>query len=602
MEQLVTAHEPRNYPGLSATTVCGAFQAAVAVRGPEPALRTIGDGELYTWDEYAARVRALAGGLAGLGLGKGDTIATMITNCPEFYFVDMAAIHLGAIGCGLYTTSPVEDICHRLDNSDARIIATKHEFLPVIREAARQYGQIDAIIVVDGEAEGCLTLDDVAAQAKEDFDFESAWHAVQPEDLLSIIYTSGTTGPPKGVQWTHANAIAELQAWSKVHPLPTSCISYLPFAHAGERMLGHYMPLAYGATITCCEDRTQLVAHIIDARPSILCSVPSLWVKLMTAIRARIERVGDEQVRATLRRTIECGERRMRMAQAGQSVPADLIAEHEAGLPLLRDTVLEEFGLEKVEVAVIGSAAAPADVLHFFHAAGVALVEGYGSTETTFCTTVASSIQEFRFGTVGPPLPGVEVRIAEDGEIFVRGETVMHSYRKLPDVTAATISPDGWLATGDIGHLDEAGHLTITDRKKELIVNLSGKNMSPAHIQAAIKGESSLIAHCIAIGDGRSFVVGLLALDPAEVGLAAARLGIDSPPLGRALEVPEIKAEIEGAVERGNAKLSRPEQLKKFAVVPDEWVPDSQELTTNGKPKRRNIEKRYMKLIDELYQ
>lgn len=597
----MTPHPSRSYPGLSATTICGAFQAAAAARGDEPALRTLANGELYSWADYAARVRALAGGLAGLGLGKGDTIATMITNCPEFYFVDMAAIHLGAVGCGLYTTAPVEDICHRLDNSDARIIATKQQFLPVIREAARQYGRIEAIIVVDGEAENCLSLDDVAAQAKANFDFESTWRAVQPEDLLTIIYTSGTTGPPKGVQLTHANALAQVRAWSKVHPLPTSCISYLPFAHAGERSLGHYMPLGYGATITCCEDRKQLVDHIIDARPSLLVLVPSEWVKLMTAIRTSIEGVEDEEIRTALRRTIACGERRMRMAQAGEDIPADLVAEHEARLPLLRDTVLWQFGLDRVELAVTGSAQVPADVLHFFHGAGVALVEGYGMTEATFCAAMAPSIGEFRFGTIGPPLPGIEVRIAEDGEIFVRGDTVMHSYRKLPDVTAATISPDGWLATGDLGRLDEAGHLTITGRKKELIVNLSGKNMSPAHIEAAIKGESSLIGHCIAIGDGRRYVVGLLTLDPAEVGLAAARLGIDALPICRAMDVPEIRAEIEAAVERGNAKLSRPEQLKKFAIVHDEWVHDSEELTTNGKPKRRNIEKRYAELINDLY-
>jgi long-subunit acyl-CoA synthetase (AMP-forming) len=598
---LITADQTERYPGLRATTVCGAFQAAAAARGATPALRTIEDGVVHSWNDYAARVRELAGGLAGLGLGKGATIATMLTNCPEFYFVDMAAIHLGAVGCGIYTTSPVEDVCHRLENADARIIATQQAFLPIIREAARRSGQIDAIIVVDGEADGCLTLDDVAARAPVDFDFESTWRAVQPEDLLTIIYTSGTTGPPKGAQWTHANAIAELRAWSQIHPLPTRCISYLPFAHAGERMLGHYMPLAHGATITCCEDRTQLVAHIIDVHPNFLVSVPTLWVKLMTTIRSSIECVEDEHVRATLRRTIELGEQRVRMAQLGRNVPEDLIAEHESGLPLLRETVLSKFGLDNVEVAIIGSAPAPADVLYFFHAAGVPLIEAYGATELSFCTTVAPSIQEFRLGTVGPPLPGLEVRIADDGEILVRGATVMHSYRKQPDATAATISPDGWLATGDVGTLDEAGHLVITDRKKELIVSLSGKNMSPAHIQGAVKGESSLIAHCIAVGDGRSYVVGLLALDPAEVGLFASKLGIDAPPVDRAFDVPEIKAEIEAAVERGNARLSRPEQLKKFAVVPDEWLVDSEELTPTGKPKRRNIEKCYAATIDALY-
>jgi long-chain acyl-CoA synthetase len=600
---VATVERETQYPGLAASTVCGAFQLAAAARGGAPALRTRGDQVVYSWDDYAERVRALAAGLAGLGFAHGDTLATMLTNRPEFYFVDMAALHLGMVPFSVYNTSPPEDICHRLANADARIVVTEQAFLPAVREAASRCGFVEHVVVVDEPADGCLTLEDVAAAAGlAGFDFEATWRRVETEDLLTIIYTSGTTGPPKGAQWTHAGAMAQLRNWSRVLPLPRRHISYLPFAHAAERMLGHYMPLGYGATITCCEDYRTVLTDIIEVHPDFVVSVPTLWVKLMTAIRSEIAAVGDDDARARLERTVALGDRRIRLLQAGEDVPDELIAEHEAGLPLLRSTILSKFGLDEVGAAVIGSAPAPPDVLYFFHGAGVPLIEAYGATETTFCATAAPSIEEFRLGTVGPPLPGVEVKIAaDDGEILVRGETVMHSYRKQPEETAATIEPDGWLHTGDVGEFDEAGHLKIIGRKKELIINLSGKNMSPANIQAAIKGESSLIAHCVAIGDSRPYVVGLLALDPAELALFASARGIEMASLADAANVPAVADEVAAAVERGNAKLSRVEQIRRYAIVPDEWVLDSEELTPTGKVKRRSVESKYADLVEELY-
>jgi long-chain acyl-CoA synthetase len=598
---MATEAAEATYPGLEAATLCEAFQTTADARAGHAALRTRGDRVVISWAEYAERVAMIAAGFAGLGVERGDTVGTMLTNRPEFHIVDMATAHLGAVSFGIYNTSPPHEIRHRLSNSQPRIVVTENAFLPVLRAGLREWDGDAVIVVVDGPAERALTLDDVAAAARPDFDFASSWQAIAPDDLLTLIYTSGTTGPPKGAQWSHGNVMTLLRNWTRVQPLPGRIVSYLPFAHAAERMMSHYMPAASGGTVTSCPDHRGVLEDIVESHPDFLVCVPRLWAKLKAAIREDIAAVQQPGLRGELEHAIAVGERRMALTEAEEPVPTDLREEHERGVRLLRRHVMGKYGLDRVSLSMIGGAPPQRDVQRFFHAAGLPLLEAYGQTEATFCITLPVSIDDFRIGTVGRPIPGLELKLAEDGEILLRGETIMQGYRGDPLATAAAFTADGWLRTGDIGAFDDGGRLKLVDRKKEMIINVWGKNMSPANIEAAIKSETPLIGQCVAIGNDRSYNVALLTLDSVELAMFLADHGLEIVDVAEAAAHPEVVAEIEAAVRRGNTRLARVEQVRRFVVLPVEWVPDSDELTPTAKVKRRNVAEKYAEEIERLY-
>jgi long-chain acyl-CoA synthetase len=589
---------------LDAATIPEAFQRIVALRPDAVALRTIGDGVRLTWSELGERVRALAGGLAALGVRWGDTVAIVLPNTVECHVIDYAAAHLGAVPFAIFNSSPAEQIEHQLRNADARVVFTARNFEPRVRAAAAALGsQVEHIVVVDAE-DGSGTLSAVEALADTDFDFDGAWNAVEADDLATLIYTSGTTGPPKGAQWTHRTVLAEQRAMDAVLPLPTeSVISFLPMAHAGGRITIHYMALAYGATITACPDMSALPQHLADAHPDAFFSVPRLWEKLQVAIEGLVEAIADADERAGAKRAIELGHRRVAAEEADSGVPsaevAALVAEHDEAITALQP-ILVRLGLDRVKAAYIGGAPSTPEVVRFFRAVGVPLLEAYGLTEGSL--NVFNRIHDFKVGTSGKALPGVELRVAEDGELLVRSELVFIGYRKQPEETGAALGADGWLHTGDIARIDDAGYVSIVDRKKEIIISAAGKNMSPANIEAAIKGESSLIGQVVAIGDGRRYVTALITLDPEAASVYAKRLGLEPGAIDELASSAELRVEIEGAVERGNKRLHGNEQVKKFAVLPSAWVPDSDELTPTAKLKRRIIATKYADLIEELYQ
>ena len=570
---------------LDEVTLCAAFQRSAADRPDEPALRTAGDPAGMTWSEYADRVRGLAEGLTALGLRRGDTLALLLTNRAEFHLLDAAAMHLGAVPFSIYTTSSPEQIEFLLRDSGARIAVTEEALLDRLEEALGRESRLDHLLMVEG-------LEELERRRSPGFDFEATWRAVSADDLLTLIYTSGTTGPPKGVELTHRNLLA---AWRGLHAawnLPSpggSAISYLPSAHVADRFASHYAAMLFGAAVTSCPDPRQVGRLLPEVRPTVFAAVPRIWQKLKVGVEAAILAEPDQRRRDGASWAIDVGRQAVALEQRGEPVPEELRREREQADRLVLAGIRERIGLDRCEVAVCAAAPVPAEVLEFFHAVGLPILEVYGLSETSAVAT-ANPPTRPRIGTVGLPVPGVELRLADDGEVLLRGETVMRGYRNRPDKTVEAIDAEGWLHTGDVGVVDADGYLRVVDRKKELIINAAGKNMSPANIETALKAASPLIGQACVIGDARRYNVALLTLDAEAAGAYAATHGQDS-----------LQAEVTAAVERANVRLARVEQIKRHRVLDEDWMPGGVELTPTMKLKRRAIAERYAREIEELY-
>jgi long-chain acyl-CoA synthetase len=534
---------------IATQTLAETFLSTVQERGDGPALLHPDLSVALSWREYGEQARRAAGGLAELGLRRGDTLGLLLTNRPEFHIADVAALLLGATPFSMYNTSAPGQLTHLLVDAGCRIVVTEPELLPGLL-AARELApdRLEQIVVVDGGGgDGNVPWSDLFAAE------EVQPEAPAREDLATIIYTSGTTGPPKGVQLTHGNLLTvagDLRGLLGVEP-GHRAISYLPMAHIAERMCTHYLHVSVGFAVVCCARPGDVVELLPRVQPEFFFSPPRLWEKLRAGV----------------------------LAQVG----AEALARSEEA----RAEVRRRLGFDRLNAAITGAAPCPPAVIEFFHSIGIPLREVYGLSETTGVISLTAS-DDIRVGTVGPPLPSMEIRIADDGEVLARGPLVMAGYRNLPEQTAEAIDADLWLHTGDIGRLDD-GHLRIVDRKKELIINAAGKNMSPANIEARMKESSPLIGQPCVIGDGRPYNVALIVLDSAAV-TALGELSDD-----------ELRAEVQRGVDAANAKLARVEQIKRFAMLTDEWLPDSDELTPTMKLKRKPIAEKYAEQIEALY-
>jgi long-subunit acyl-CoA synthetase (AMP-forming) len=604
MEGAVTTQPERSARprALDATTMCEAFQITAAERGDQVALRTINDGVSITFGEYAERVRRLAAGLHTLGVSQGDTVGLMLTNRPEFHLLDTAAMHLGATPFSIYNTSSPEQIAYLLGNAENRVFIVEAAFLERARAAMAHAGQVEHLVTVDAARGQGIPIEDLELAEADDFDFDAAWRAVSPDTILTLIYTSGTTGPPKGVQLTHANELAQCRGIEAVgHPRPGgSVVSFLPHAHIADRGLSHYAQMVWGHTVTSCPELTQVFAHVADAHPTFFGAVPRVWEKLMAALEAGIDGEADPARRAATREAIELGLRKVRLEQRDEPVPAELAAAYESAEEAVFSKIRAKLGLDRAEWFMTGAAPSPLEMLEFYAAIGIPICEVWGMSELTSVATLVPP-DNVRLGTVGPPIPGVELRLADDGEILVRGETVMAGYRGQPEKTAEAIDADGWLHSGDIGRLDESGFLTIIDRKKELIINAAGKNMSPANIEQQLKQGSPLIGQAIAIGDRRPYNVALIVLDPDASAAFAQRHGLADPSPEVMAAEQAVVDEVRAGVERANSCLSRVEQIKRFKVLPCDWPPAGDELTPTMKLKRKPIAEKYAAEIEALY-
>jgi long-chain acyl-CoA synthetase len=582
-----------------ATTLCEAFQITAAENAERVALRNSGATIELTFAEMAERVRRIAAGLHELGVRRGDTVGLMLLNRPEFNLCDCAAVHLGATPFSIYNTCSPEQIAYLFTNAANGIVITERQFLETIGFAGVP---LEHVICVDGEAGGALALEDLESLQSPDFDFEATWRAVTGEDLITICYTSGTTGPPKGVELTHANVLAECRAASELIPVGAEdrLLSYLPHAHMADRYSSYYSLMIFGSQVTTIGDAREIAAALPQVRPTSFGSVPRVWEKIKAGLEAAIAADDDSERKQATSRAIDIGLERVRVEQAGERPSAELLAEYAHADALVLSKLRERLGFADTKMVYVGAAPTPIDVLEFFHALGLPICELWGMSELT-CVGICNPRERPKLGTVGIPLSGLEVRIAADGELLCRGPILMRGYRSDPERTADAIDADGWLHTGDIAEMDDDGYVKIVDRKKELIINAAGKNMSPANIEARVKSSSSLIGQAIAIGDRRPYNVALVVLDPDGVGVWAAEHGLSDRTPETLARDPDVQAEVARGIEQANSHLSRVEQIKRFAILPCDWLPGGDELTATMKLKRKPIAEKYSTEIAALY-
>ncbi|RYP82552.1 long-chain fatty acid--CoA ligase [Nocardioides guangzhouensis] len=586
-------------PGTLPSTVTAAFQLTAQVDPDAVAIRTPGDAVTITWREYADRVRRVAEGLHALGVRRGDTVGIMLTNRPEFAVVDAGAMHLGAIAFSIYNTSSSEQIEYLFGNAENRVVVTEQAFLDVVRQA--EPPSVEHTVVVDGEAEGAVSLAALEAMTSEGFDFDAAWQAVEPEDVLTLIYTSGTTGPPKGVQLTHRNLIAISDAACQVVDVAFGdrITSFLPAAHIADRASAQYFQAIRGVQVTHVADPRSIAAALPDCRPTIWFAVPRVWEKIKAGIEAKVAAEENATKKRLAVWALAQGAAKARADLAGQELGLPGRVQHALADRLVLSKVRETLGLDQLKWAWSGAAAIAPETLEFFVGLGVDVCELWGMSEISGAGTI-NPPGRAKVGTVGPPLPGVEVRLGEDGELLVRGPSVMTGYRKEPAKTAEAIDEDGWLHTGDIATIDDDGYVTIVDRKKEIIINQAGKNMSPSNIENTLKVSTPLASAITVVGDDRPYVVALVALDPDAAAAYGEKAGIAPDPAVLAKD-PGVIAAVQAGIDAGNAKLSRVEQVKKFEILPSYWLPGGDELTPTLKLKRRPIADKYAATIDGLY-
>jgi long-chain acyl-CoA synthetase len=588
---------------LSATerpvTMCEAFQRTAAIDPDAIALRTPGATQTLTWREYAEQVRKVAAGLAGLGVRRGDTVSLMMANRIEFYPLEVGAQHVGATSFSVYNTLPTEQLSYLFDNAGTKVVICEAQYVDRIRASG---APIEHIVCIDGSPAATLSLDDLYAAAPDDFDFESTWRAVQPEDIVTLIYTSGTTGNPKGVEMTHTNLLFEGYALDAVLGIRFGdrITSFLPSAHIADRMTGLYGQEMFGSQVTVVSDARAIAAALPDVRPTIWGAVPRVWEKLRAGIEFTVSHETDEVKRQALQWALSVAAKRAGALLAGGPMSDEVAAEWAKADESVLSKLRERLGFGELRWALSGAAPIPNETLAFFTGIGIPIAEVWGMSELS-CAASGSHPRDARLGTVGKLLPGLEGKIAEDGEYLVRGPLVMKGYRHEPEKTAEAIDADGWLHTGDIFDVDAQGYLRVIDRKKELIINAAGKNMSPANIENTILAACPMVGVMITIGDGRPYNAALMVFDADSVGPYAAQHGLsDASPAALAAD-PDVIARIAAGVAEGNAKLSRVEQIKRFRVLPTLWEPGGDEITLTMKLKRRPIITKYAGEIEELY-
>ncbi|WP_414939241.1 AMP-dependent synthetase/ligase [Amycolatopsis sp. cmx-11-51] len=563
------------------------------------------------WREFRTAIAEVSRGLAGLGLGSGDRMLIMAPSSPEHLIADLAAAHLGAIPCTAYATLSPEQIGFVARHSAAGVVVLAGadelgrwsqvlDDLPALRHIVL----LDASVIPHGDKRFLSFADlraaGAEAHAADPEAFETAWSAIGQDDPLSMIYTSGTTGDPKGVVLSHRNAIYQAAAVMRLHesPMHATNIAYLPLAHIAERELSIYMPIVWAGHVHTVGDPTAVVGALGQVHPKSFFGVPRVWEKMVAGLKNLLGSLPEDK-RNGLIGANELLQQGYKLRSDGKEVPPELaekIAQTDAAALAPIRAML---GLDQVEVASSGAAALPVEILYFIAGLGVEIQEVWGLSETTGAVT-SNTLSAFKAGSVGKPLEGIEVKVAEDGELLVRGAIVFLGYLQEDGSIKPDVDADGWLATGDIGTIDERGFVTITDRKKELIITSSGKNIAPTKIEGLLK-EHPLIGQAVAIGEKRPYVTALIIVDEEIAPGWATANGIQLTEGESLADNAQVRAEIQKAVEAANARLARIEQIKRYHVIPKAWTPESGEVTPTLKLKRRIINDRYAPAIADLY-
>jgi long-chain acyl-CoA synthetase len=593
---------------VSGKTVTTIFADAAKNWGDLPALRWKRDGEWHSldWKSYRSEVAAVTMALRGLGFGPGQFGLIMARNVPEHVIADLGIVHAGGTAISVYNTLAPEQIEYVANHSEASVAIVEDEaFLAKFLEIRSSTPNLRHLILVRGDApEGVLSWDALVAGGRAAYEsdpaaFEASARAVGPEDTVSLIYTSGTTGPPKGVMYSQNNVVWTLESARRVLELHNeTLLSYLPLAHVAERFTSQWGSIYNGHETFLCPDPTELLPYLLEARPTAFVGVPRVWEKLMAGINAGLAAEPDETKRQMAQGALAASMQAYRLKRDGQPVPEELAAIVERAQPLFM-LLRSKIGLDRCHFAVTSTAPCRPEVHEFWAALGMPLYEVWGMSELTGPAT-AVPIDDHRAPSVGIPLPGVEARLGEDGELLIRGGNVMVGYYREPAKTAEAVDKDGWVHSGDIAQLGPDGHFRIVDRKKELIITSSGKNISPANLEAVAKS-SPIIGQAVAIGDGRSYISVLVVLDPQVAPLWGKARGIATSSMAELAEDPATVAEVRRALTIANSHLARIEQFKRFTILPDEWSAESEELTPTMKLKRRVIYTKYKDEIDAMY-
>ena len=593
---------------VSGKTVCTAFAEAVERWGEKPALhwKDNGDWRTLTWREYRDEVAAATVALRSLGFGPGQFGLIMARNAPEHVIADLGLVHAGGAAISVYNTLAPEQLEYVANHSEATVAFVEDAgFLAKFLAIRSSTPKLRHLVLVRGEApEGVITWESFMARgrelnAAEPKAFEESWRAVGPEDTISLIYTSGTTGPPKGVVYSHNNIIWTLESVQRFWAIePQKLVSYLPLAHVAERFTSQWRGIALGHEVWLCPDPNLLLPFLVEARPTFFVGVPRVWEKLMAGLQAGVAAEPDEAKRQMVQGAVSAAIAAYRLGHEGKPVPDELAAAVERAQPLfvlLRSKV----GLDQCTTAITSTAPCRPEVHEFWAALGLPLYEVWGMSELTGPATVVP-MDDHQAPSIGRPMPGVEVRLGEDGELLVRGGNVMVGYYKEPGKTSDIIDAEGWVHSGDIAEPGRNGQFRIIDRKKELIITSAGKNISPANLESLAKS-SPIIGQAVAVGDSRNFISVLVVLDPQVAPAWAKARGIAAASMAELADHPAVIEEVRRALTSANAHLSRVEQFKRFTILPTEWSPESEELTPTMKLKRRVIYSKYGPQIEAMY-
>jgi long-chain acyl-CoA synthetase len=553
-----------------------------------------------SYTEVGEIVMGLSLGLMDLGIEKGDKVSILANTRPEWTYFDFAALTAGATVVPIYQTNSPDECQYVLENSDAKaVIVEDAEQLAKVREVRDRCPALEHVVLMTGEADDAISAAEVAERgaSHDAAEWEERWSSVTPDDICTFIYTSGTTGPPKGCVISHGNYRSMLDMVLDVGALGDDELTYLylPLAHSFALLI-QFGTVALGATTAYWQrDPLKIMADLAEVKPTYFPSVPRIFEKIYTAATAAAEKAGGMK-KAVFNWAVGVGRRMRETERAGREPGFFLRRQYEIADKQVLSKVRNLFG-GRIKLAVSGAAPINPEILRFFDAAGVLIVEGWGMTETSTAATIATA-EDFKFGTVGRPFPGCEVKIAEDGEILVKGPNIFQGYYKNPEATAETLV-DGWLHTGDIGEIDSEGYIKITGRKKDIIITAGGKNITPANLEAEIK-QHPLVSQCVVIGDRRPYLVALVTLDPEEAAAFAKEHGLPADPEALASN-DQIRAALEAHLEKVNSKFARVEQVKKIEILPHDLSQEGGELTPTMKVKRNVVTDKYAGEIDALY-
>ncbi|MET8048884.1 long-chain fatty acid--CoA ligase [Streptosporangium sp. NPDC005286] len=596
---------------IAGRTVCDQLREAAESDPDAPAYSDPVEGgwSTLTYSEARQRVLEIAAGFAALGLEPGEAVALMMVNRSEHVLADLGAVHAGAVSCSVYSTFTPEQVAFVAGDVKAKIAvlggpAELARWEPVLDDLP----ELHKVIVLEGAPAGdrFVSWDDFLALGRDRLAADPAavdarWQAVTADDVLTVLYTSGTTGNPKGVPLTHSNVFFEVVATDRMADLPSkgTQISYLTYAHIAERVLSLYLPLFKLSHTHFCTDLAQLGATLGQVKPVLFFGVPRVWEKMMARLQALLATQPEEQQEG-VRNAMAAGLAYIEANQYGRTPSPEVLAAYEQADAALLSIIRSMIGFDNAGWLATAAAPMPLEVQRFFAGLGLRVLDVYGMTETTGAFT-ANAPNSFKLGTVGQAGPGVEVRIAEDGEIITRSPANTRGYLGRSEATAELIDADGWLHTGDVGSIDADGFVSILDRKKELIITAGGENISPANIENYLK-EHPLIGQALAYGDRRPYPVAILTLDGEVAPGWAQANGITFTTLADLADHPDVLKAVEGAIAVANEKLARVQQVKRWSLLPVEWTAETAELTPSLKLKRRIIHARYAEIIDGMYE